>query len=783
MYNPKPPELSGAPIFCAASEKREAVAIRAAGGGSEMRSSIPRAAMLALILANAGVVVRAQEPSPKDAPKAHVPLHQTTKHELDHREALKLYGVAILHERSNRLLEAMRVFEQARQLEPEAAPIHRSLCLLYLALDRIEEGLSACRKVVELDPGDYESWYLLARQYRGLNRNKDAIAALARATACTGLKERLELRAQIWFDLGVLHENAQEYGPAEKALREVVAILDNPRALMEAGAFSREEINSQAAETYERLGRVCLQSGRHDAAIEAFRASQKKDARRAARLAYNLAEVYQAQGNFAEALRSLDEYLRTQPQGTEAYLRRIAVLDSMGHSQKVLPSLQRAADADKHNVGLKLLLAAQYAKRGQPEQAEQIYQELLKTSPSAETYRGLAALYDPANPEHVNKLLGLLDKTLKEAGGDDDKKPGSPARAAEARALLQVLRENPKLVGGLLDAVHARLGSSQSVAGPTCYYLAVLAARADKLKEAEELFRNCLSSYGRRFEAQAYGGLLDVLWQGRKHQAIVEICLRGLQTAQGTNRVLFENSLAHAYLALDKVDRAVEYATLAAEHTRDEDRLSRRLSKARILSQARRYDEAVQECLALLGEYKQGKDIRETRTTLSTVYSDAKKSAEAEEQLRLLLEQDPNDALVNNNLGYQWADEGKNLADAEKLIRKALELDKEERTKGKAVGPDTDHENAAYVDSLGWVLFRRGNLADARKELEKAVTYADGKDDPVVWDHLGDVCARQDDVARARVAWRQAVELYDRGYRRKADDRYKEIKHKLELLK
>jgi tetratricopeptide (TPR) repeat protein len=91
---------------------------------------------------------------------------------------------------------------------------------------------------------------------------------------------------------------------------------------------------------------------------------------------------------------------------------------------------------------------------------------------------------------------------------------------------------------------------------------------------------------------------------------------------------------------------------------------------------------------------------------LSTVYSAAKKSAEATEQLQLILEQDPNDATANNDLGYMWADEGKNLAEAEKLIRKALALDREERTKGKAVGPDADRENAAYADSLGWVLFR-----------------------------------------------------------------------------
>jgi tetratricopeptide (TPR) repeat protein len=715
---------------------------------------------------------------PKDRPKIHVPLKPETKNELDHREAVKLFGIGVLHERANRLLEAVRAFEQARQLDPDAAPIHRALCPLYLALDRVQDGLASCRKVVELDPGDHESWYLLARQYRGLNRSKDAIAALERATQCEGLKERAEQRALIWFDLAVLHENAQEYVAAEKALRQVVSVLDNPQALLEDGNLNREQITTQCAETYERLGRVCLKAGRHDAAIEAFRAAQKKDAKREARLAYNLAEVYQARGEFTEALRSLDVYLKTQPQGTEAYQRRITLLEKLGRTDEVLSGLQSAADADKYNIGLKLLLASQYAKRGSKESAEKIYHALLKTSPTAEVYRGLMALSNPADTEDMNKLLALLDETVK-AASERENQSASPARAAEARAMLQVLRDEPKLVSGLLLVMRGRLSTPESVAWETRYYLAVLAARAQKLDEAESLYRTCLNGVGRQHEAEAYSGLLQVLSQARKHKETIEVCQQGLRTAQGTNRVLFEDGMAHAYLALDKMDQAVEFATLAAEHAGDENRCYCRRLRALIMSQAGKTDDAIKECEGLLKDYRKWKDVRDIRNTLSNVYSAAKRTDEAAEQLRLVLEQDPNDATANNDLGYLWADEGKNLEEAEKLIRKALALDRDDRTKGKALGPDTDHENAAYVDSLGWVLFRLGKFADARKELERAVSYADGRDDPVVWDHLGDVCSRLNDVARARECWQKAVGLYDQGHRRKNDDRYKEIKQKL----
>ena len=94
---------------------------------------------------------------------------------------------------------------------------------------------------------------------------------------------------------------------------------------------------------------------------------------------------------------------------------------------------------------------------------------------------------------------------------------------------------------------------------------------------------------------------------------------------------------------------------------------------------------------------------------------------------------------------------------------------------------DEDKDNAAYIDSLGWILFRRGHLEDARKELERAITLGDG-DDPTIYDHLGDVYLRLRQVERARTAWRQALTLYERDGVRTMDKRYKDLQRKYKLL-
>jgi tetratricopeptide (TPR) repeat protein len=171
------------------------------------------------------------------------------------------------------------------------------------------------------------------------------------------------------------------------------------------------------------------------------------------------------------------------------------------------------------------------------------------------------------------------------------------------------------------------------------------------------------------------------------------------------------------------------------------------------------------------------------RIQLSNALAAAEKYEESEGQLLLVLKDDPNDAMVNNNLAYAWADRNKNLAEAEKMIRKAIDLDRKARSSATAVNADSDRDSGVYLDSLGWVLFRRGKLEQAQAELEKAVALPDAADDPVVWDHLGDVYFRRGARARALAAWKKAVGLYDAGARRKSDERYKEIGEKVRLYK
>jgi hypothetical protein len=87
-----------------------------------------------------------------------------------------------------------------------------------------------------------------------------------------------------------------------------------------------------------------------------------------------------------------------------------------------------------------------------------------------------------------------------------------------------------------------------------------------------------------------------------------------------------------------------------------------------------RHADAVAECLDAMKEFPQPETVRTVRYALANAYSNKGDHAKSEEQLRLILETDPNAPLANNNLGYQLAERNVKLDEAEKLVRQRLKV-------------------------------------------------------------------------------------------------------------
>src|SRR5262249_26481204 len=155
-----------------------------------------------------------------------------------------------------RLLEALKAYQKAAELDPKAPALARAQIALLLVLDRPREALAQSTKTFELDPEDFDNCFVLSRLNKSMGRYKEAIAVLQKAVASPPLTKNLPLAQQIHADLAGLYETSEEFGKAALQLSRVAEILDHPDLLTDEGPFQRGLIVTKAAETWERIGHL-----------------------------------------------------------------------------------------------------------------------------------------------------------------------------------------------------------------------------------------------------------------------------------------------------------------------------------------------------------------------------------------------------------------------------------------------------------------------------------------------------------------------------------------------
>jgi tetratricopeptide (TPR) repeat protein len=114
----------------------------------------------------------------------------------------------------------------------------------------------------------------------------------------------------------------------------------------------------------------------------------------------------------------------------------------------------------------------------------------------------------------------------------------------------------------------------------------------------------------------------------------------------------------------------------------------------------------------------------------------------AEADFRHALTLKPEQPDVLNYLGYTWIDHGINLQEAKGMVERAVRL---------------RPGDGAFIDSLGWVLYRLGDFYQAVGFLEKAVELKPV--DSTINEHLGDVYFKVGRIEEAKMQWRRALAL------------------------
>lgn len=405
------------------------------------------------------------------------------------------------------------------------------------------------------------------------------------------------------------------------------------------------------------------------------------------------------------------------------------------------------------------------------------------------------ALYRPLLTVAVAALLAgsaaAADDPLREKALKLNQTTGTAGMAARLTELLKDDAGTKKLLAAAAKMVKE---DPNPLNYNACFILAKAAQLQKDADTALVFYKACAQDASKLGSAQkivdVFNGMIDLYIATKKYDEAIQACkevldikVEDLDNPLNKAKLFIVEKLILATARKGKTDDALKMTEGLIEDDKGGFYFVR--LKGNVLRLAEKFEDAADaylEAIERLKKTKQLEDedrdafIREMRYLLSGVYVDLKQIDKSAEQLQTLMKDEPDNPTYLNDLGFTWADHDMKLDEAEKLIRKAIEKDREQRKKDSDLTKEEDVDNPAYLDSLGWVLFKKKDYKEAKKHLTDATKLEGGKHSEI-YDHLADTHMALGEKAEAIKVWKDALKLEDAT--RKDKERRKVIEKKL----
>jgi tetratricopeptide (TPR) repeat protein len=496
------------------------------------------------------------------------------------------------------------------------------------------------------------------------------------------------------------------------------------------------------------------ENGEMERALDAYRKVLNVDPGQS-ELASRVAGLLIQQDDFPQAIDVLKDAIKANPNNAEPYQQLAFIYTRyLKRTDQAIDYANRAIALNPGDVeGYQRLVEIELAA-GQDRSALETLDRALKVhSSDSNFWTRLGKLYvailfksdSQPKPDELKKINEVFKRAAEHAGDD----PGILKEVADYYAASQQLKEAIPLYLRVLELQPDDANAREKLA--TGF---VLTNQRDK---AIEMLEQIIKEHPEKY--QPY----DLLAQVLDEEA------RSLQRANRTEEakakfakvaVNYEQSLL---INPNHASTYVRLAELLLGPLRDADRAVKLLGDARrrfpgapeivyYLAIAQREAKQSQQAVATFEEALHEAQLDEDDDFVNAKfyfnYGAAAEQAglydKATDLLRKSIALDPeNSAEACNYLGFMWADHNMNLDEAESMIRRALE---------------SEPNNASYLDSLGWVEFRKGQFDRALNDLLRAAKTAE-REDPVVFEHIGDTYLKLNRTREALEAWQKALTL------------------------
>ncbi|HUQ95238.1 MAG TPA: tetratricopeptide repeat protein [Bryobacteraceae bacterium] len=481
-----------------------------------------------------------------------------------------------------------------------------------------------------------------------------------------------------------------------------------------------------------------------------------------------LGRLYKVSQNSPESEKAYKKALEIDPNSEEALTGLAMVYADVGDTKAAAQLLQKATQKNP-SVRTLAALAAAYEQLRDYANAAATLRKAMELSPqNAEIKRGLAqnllmaekfdealTLFNELAAEEPKDAVSHLrmsqiyrqqrkfDKAREEAKKAQDIDPNSLEIRYNNVSLLEAegkTKEAIEAMRSILAATAKKTYHPGEKTNRAVLYerLGFLHRGAEQYPEAVEAFRE-MQKLDDEVAARAAVHIIETYRQSRELPKALE------EARSARDKYPKERSVQamYAFVAADS-GKSAEAEKVAKELVAEKKDRDSWITLAQVSERTKNYTEMA----TALNEAEKLSDDKEEKEGIyfmrGAMYEKMKKFDAAETEFRKVLAGNPANASALNYLGYMLADRNVRLAEAHEMIKKALEQ---------------DPNNGAYLDSLGWVLFRMNRLDEAVDYLKKAIERT--SKDPTVHEHLGDVYMKQGNLKGAINQWQTSLKEWE----------------------
>jgi tetratricopeptide (TPR) repeat protein len=477
-----------------------------------------------------------------------------------------------------------------------------------------------------------------------------------------------------------------------------------------------------------------------------------------------LAMLYTDEGDTAHALKVLSS-IPDSARSAKLYAALGAAYEQRKDYKSAIDAYKHAIVLDRDNLDAIRGLAENELNDGQLDAALEQYKVIADSNPEdAQTYVRMAEIY---------RRQGKYDQALENLKRADTLVPDTMDVPYSMAAVYQAEGRYDDAVRLLLELLKKteknEAGTSQGDRNNRAIFierLGMIYREQENYTAAVDTFRKMLS-LGDENARTGYQEIIDTYREAKEWPQATAVAKEAVQKMPDDRdlRMVLDAQLADT----GEYDKAVADVRQMLKGGPEDREVYLRLGI--IYTRAKRWSDAAQALDKAEQLSTKADDKAYVSFLRGDLYQRQKMYDQAESEFKKVLAAtsptDPQAAATLNYLGYMNADRGVKLDESLNYIKQALSF---------------EPNNAAYLDSLGWVYFKLGKYDMAEENLNKAAVHMGS--DPTVQEHLGDLYQKTGRLKLAAAHWDRAVQEWNKTVPAEQDqDAYAKVQQKLDAAK